>query len=78
MSSILSKNKQKPFDLRYHNIVKSNFTVHFLGELTIPKRHFEINGPLVQHINVGREREKGTRHLGEKPFIKELPPKKVD
>ena len=27
-------------------VVKSNFFVHFLGELKIPKRHFEINRPL--------------------------------
>ena len=27
-------------------VVKSNFFVHFLGELKIPKRHFEINWPL--------------------------------
>ena len=27
-------------------VVKSIFLVHFLGELKIPKRHFEINWPL--------------------------------
>ena len=27
-------------------VVKSNFFVRFLGELKIPKRHFEINRPL--------------------------------
>ena len=27
-------------------VVRSNFFVPFLGELKIPKRHFEINGPL--------------------------------
>ena len=27
-------------------VVKSNFFVHFLGELKIPKRHFEINWSL--------------------------------
>ena len=34
-------------------IVKSNFFVHFLGELEIPKRHFEIKWPL---SNVRRKR----------------------
>ena len=28
-------------------VVKSNFFVRFLGELKIPKKHFEINWPLV-------------------------------
>ena len=27
-------------------VVKSNFFVHFLGELKIPKKHFKINWPL--------------------------------
>ena len=29
-------------------VVKSNFFVRFLGELKIPKRHFEINWPLLR------------------------------
>ena len=29
-------------------VVKSNFFVRFLGELKIPKRHFEINWPLAR------------------------------
>ena len=29
-------------------IVKSNFFIRFLGELKIPKRHFEINWPLAK------------------------------
>ena len=38
------KNERKQFDLRYHSR-KLNFFVRFLGELKIPKRHFEINWP---------------------------------
>jgi hypothetical protein len=30
-------------------VVKSNFFIHFLGELKMPIRHFEINWPLI-HI----------------------------
>ena len=37
MSSILPKNEQKQFDLRYQ---KSNFFVCFLGELKITKKTF--------------------------------------
>ena len=33
------------FDYRYHSS-KVEFFVRFLGELKIPKRHFEINWPL--------------------------------
>ena len=32
-------------------VVKSNFFFRFLGELKIPKRHFEINWPLVKARN---------------------------
>ena len=32
-------------------VVKSNFFVHSLGELKIPKRHFEINWPLALSIS---------------------------
>ena len=33
--------------MSYHRlVVKSNFFVHFLGELKIPKRHLEIKWPL--------------------------------
>ena len=40
------KNEQKKVDLIWGIIVvKSNFFVQFLGELKIPKRHFEINRP---------------------------------
>ena len=46
VSSILSKNEWKQFDLRYHCIVvKSNFFVLFLDKLKITKRYFEINWP---------------------------------
>ena len=48
--SILPKNERKQFDLRklrYHKLVKSDYFVHFLGELKIPKRHLEINWPLL-------------------------------
>ena len=31
-------------------VVKSNFFVQFLGELKIPKRHFEINWPLASEF----------------------------
>ena len=31
-------------------VVKLNFFIRFLGELKIPKRHFEINWPLKQHF----------------------------
>ena len=43
--SILPKNKQKKFDLRYHSTVRSNF-FGFLEELKTPKSPFEINWPL--------------------------------
>ena len=46
VSSILPKNKRKQFDLRYHNS-NIEFFVPFWRELKIPKRHFEINWPLV-------------------------------
>ena len=36
------KNERKQFDLRYHSS-KVEFFGSFLGELKIPKRHFEIN-----------------------------------
>ena len=44
--SILPINEQKQFDLRHHNS-KVEFFWSFFGELKIPKRHFEINWPLV-------------------------------
>ena len=37
------KNKQKQGTI----VVKSIFSVHFLGDLIVPKRHFQINWPLV-------------------------------
>ena len=39
--SILPKNKQKQFNLRYHSS-KVDFFVLFLGELKLTKRHFKI------------------------------------
>ena len=42
VSSILPKNERKQFDLWYHSS-KVELFVRFLGELKIPKRHFEIN-----------------------------------
>ena len=33
-------------------VVKLNFFVRFLGELKIPKRHFEINWPLASHYQI--------------------------
>ena len=45
VSSSFPKNEWKQFDLRYHSC-KVDFFVHFLGELKIPKRLFEINWPL--------------------------------
>ena len=45
VSSILPKNERKQFDLRYHSS-KVEFFRWFLGELKVPKRHFEINWPL--------------------------------
>ena len=42
---ILPKNERKQVDLRFI-VVKSNFFVHFLEELRIPKSPFEINWPL--------------------------------
>ena len=45
VSSIFTKNKRKQFDLRYH-ISKVELICSFLGELKIPKRHFEMNWPL--------------------------------
>ena len=41
VSSILPKNKRKELDLRYHSSEVEIFD-WFLGELKIPKRHFEI------------------------------------
>ena len=40
------KNKQKQFDVRYHSS-KVEFFRLFFGRIKIPKRHFEINWPLV-------------------------------
>ena len=37
-------------------VEKSNFFVCFLGELKIPKRHFEINWPLVRTFSVHKSR----------------------
>ena len=47
VSSLPKKNERRQFDLRYYSriVVKSNFFVQFLGELEIPKRHFETNWP---------------------------------
>ena len=47
--SILPKNEGKQLDLSTWGttVVKSIIFVNFLGELMIPKRHFEINRPLV-------------------------------
>ena len=39
----LPKNEQKQIDLRYHTSKVDFFFVRFLGELKIPKIHFEIN-----------------------------------
>ena len=44
---INSSKKRTKTILRYHSS-KVEFFVRFLGELKIPKRHFEINWPLVQ------------------------------
>ena len=44
LSSILSKNKQKLFNMRYHSS-KLNFFVRFLGVLKKPRRNFEVNWP---------------------------------
>jgi hypothetical protein len=46
LSSILPRNEQIEFDLIYHSSKVEFFFVHFLGELKIPKRYFEINWPL--------------------------------
>ena len=46
VSSILPKNEQTKFNLRYHSTVRLNF-FHFLGELRIPEIAFEIFWPLV-------------------------------
>ena len=40
------KNEQKQFDLRYHSSKVEFFYSFFLGELKIPKGHFEIIWPL--------------------------------
>ena len=51
MSSIIPKKEQKQFNLRYHGS-KVDFFVRLLEELKIPKRHFEINWPLVRPLRV--------------------------
>ena len=45
VSSVLPKNKQKHFEPRYQNAVKSKFFVRFLEELKTPESPFEINCP---------------------------------
>ena len=56
VSSILPKNKRKNATLLLCIGTSSRIVfVHFLGELKTPKRHFEINWPLVDmlHISYG-------------------------
>ena len=50
-SSILSKNKRKKKNqLYYYGILSQIVFVHFLGELKTPKRHLEINWPLLARL----------------------------
>ena len=67
MSSILPKNEQKEFDLRYHSTVGRIFSLVFLEELKKPKGHFEIKLPLV--INNGSSNFEKRQQFMLEPFI---------
>ena len=52
VSSFLPKNKLENFDF-CPSPLGQTFFIHFLEELKIPKRHFEINWPLTKEMEPG-------------------------